>query len=130
MIAFRNFARNCQPVFYKNYLGEQEIIDEAGNSTGVFAPTYSELKSVMLCVSPNKGTSEVEQFGSFADYDRTATSSNPNLDLDENSVLWVDNADTDGPHNYIVTKKAPWFNSTQLALKKVEVSYAENQSQP
>ena len=118
----RNLARNTQPVFYRPYEGEEEIIDEYGNSTGSYVPKYGDLKSAMLCVSPNKGTSEVEQFGSIEDYDRTMTTADPKCPIDENSVLWVDGADTSGPYNYIVKRKSPWKNSTQYAIKQVTVS--------
>ena len=118
----RSLLRNQQPVFFKLYEGEQEIIDEWGNPTGSYAPSYSELKSAMLCVSPNKGNSEVEQFGSNEDYDRTATTADTLCEIDENSVLWVDGADTDGPYNYIVKRRAPWKNSIQYAIKQVTVS--------
>ena len=116
---------NCQPVFYKLYEGQEEILDEFGNSTGSYLPTYSDLKSAMLCVSPNKGSSEVEQFGSLEDYDRTATTADTSCEIDEDSVLWVDGADTDGPYNYIVKLRAVWKNSVQLAIKRVEVSEYE-----
>lgn len=116
---------NCQPVFYKLYKGQEEILDEFGNSTGSYLPIYSDLKSAMLCVSPNKGSSEVEQFGSLEDYDRTATTADTSCEIDEDSVLWVDGADTDGPYNYIVKLRAVWKNSVQLAIKRVEVSEYE-----
>lgn len=116
---------NCQPVFYKLYKGQEEILDEFGNSTGSYLPIYSNLKSAMLCVSPNKGSSEVEQFGSLEDYDRTATTADTSCEIDEDSVLWVDGADTDGPYNYIVKLRAVWKNSVQLAIKRVEVSEYE-----
>lgn len=116
---------NCQPVFYKLYEGQEEILDEFGNSTGSYLPIYSDLKSAMLCVSPNKGSSEVEQFGSLEDYDRTATTADTSCEIDEDSVLWVDGADTDGPYNYIVKLRAVWKNSVQLAIKRVEVSEYE-----
>ena len=118
----RNLARNTQPVFYRPYEGEEEIIDEYGNATGSYVPKYGALKSALLCVSPNKGTSEVEQFGSIEDYDRTMTTADPKCPIDENSVLWVDGADTSGPYNYIVKRKSPWKNSTQYAIKQVTVS--------
>lgn len=128
MFQFRNFKLNQQPVFYKLYEGQEEIIDAYGNPTGSFIPKYSDLKSAMLCVSPNKGSSEVEQFGSMEDYDRTATTADTKVEINENSVLWVDGADTDGPWNYIVKLKAVWKNSVQLAIKKVSVSaYQEEQ---
>ena len=79
----------------------------------------------MLCVSPNKGNSEVEQFGSLEDYDRTATTADPNCPIDENSVLWVDGADATEAYNYKVKKVARWKNSTQYAIKQVKVSEYE-----
>ena len=116
---------NCQPVFYKLYEGQEEIVDKFGNSLGSYLPIYSGLKSAMLCVSPNKGSSEVEQFGSLEDYDQTMTTSDTTCEIDEDSVLWVDGADTDGPYTHIVKRRAPWKNSVQYAIKKVEVSEYE-----
>ena len=121
----RSLLRNQQPVFYKLYEGQEKIIDEYGNPTGSYIPIYSSLKSAMLCVSPNKGNSEVEQFGSLEDYDRTATTADTTCQIDEDSVLWVDGADTSGPYNYIVKRKAPWKNSVQYAIKRVKVSEYE-----
>lgn len=117
----RSLLRNQQPIFFKLFLGQEEIIDEYGNPTGSFLPIHSELMSAMLCVSPNKGNSEVEQFGSLEDYDRTATTADAKCPIDENSILWVDGADTSQPHNYIVKRRAPWKNSVQFALKQVTV---------
>lgn len=125
----RSLLRNQQPVFYKNLEGEEEIVDQYGNSTGTYVPVYGELKSAMLCVSPNKGATENEQFGTLLDYDRTMTTADARLDIDETSVLWVDGADTNGPWNYKVTKRAPWKNSIQFAIKQVSVSeYQEYQT--
>lgn len=125
MSPFRNFAANTQPIFFKNLVWQEEIVNEFNNPTGSYIPIYSELKSTMLCVSPNKGSSEVEQFGSLEDYDRTATTADTSCEIDEDSVLWVDGADTDGPYNYIVKLRAVWKNSVQLAIKRVEVSEYE-----
>lgn len=118
----RNLRRNVQPVFYKLYEGEEEITDQYGNSTGQYLPVYSELKSAMLCVSPNKGTSETEQFGTLAQYDRTMTTADVNCEIDETAVLWVDGADTEGPWNYKVVQRAPWKNSISYAISQVSVS--------
>lgn len=123
----RSLRINQQPVFYKLYEGEKEIIDMYGNPTGSYIPVYSDLKSAMLCVSPNKGSSEVEQFGSLEDYDRTLTTADTNCQIDEDAVLWIDGADTDGPWNAIVKLKAPWKNSIQYAIKTVTVSQYEAQ---
>ena len=107
------------------YEGEEELIDEWGNSTGEYAPKYGALKSAMLCVSPNKGTSETEQFGSTEQYDRTVTTADTSLEIDENTILWVDGADTSGPWNYEVKAVARWKNSLQLAIAKVDVRVYE-----
>ena len=118
----RSLLRNQQPVFYKLYEGQEEIIDEYGNPTGSYLPIYSSLKSAMLCVSPNKGSSEYNQFGTLLDYDRTATTADTKCDIDENAVLWVDGADTDGPWNAVVKLKSPWKNSVSYAIKNVSLS--------
>ena len=117
----RSLLRNQQPVFFKLYEGEEEIVDEYGNPTGSFLPVYSSLKAAMRCVSPNKGNSEVQQFGSLEDYDRTMTTADTKGAIDENSVLWVDGANTEGPYNYIVKRRAPWKNSVQFAIQQVKV---------
>lgn len=125
VIAFRNLMINCQPVFFKNLIGTEELVDEFGNSLGSYLPIYSELKSAMLCVSPNKGSSEVEQFGSTEEYDRTMTTADTSIDIDENAILWVDGTDPDGPYNYIVKLVARWKNSAQFAIRKVSISEYE-----
>lgn len=121
----RDLKRNTQKVYFKLYLGNQEIIDQYGNSTGSYVPVYSDLMGADLVVSPNKGAAETEQFGSFLDYDRTMTTANTSVLIDENSVLWVDGADTEGPWNYEVKKRAPWKNSIQFAISQVTVSAYE-----
>ncbi len=118
----RDLLRNLQPVFFKLYEGQEEIEDEYGNPTGSFIPLYSELKSAMLCVSPNKGRSETQQFGSYEDYDRTMTTSDTTCPIDENSILWIDGADTGGAYNAIVKRRAPWKNSISFAIQSVTVS--------
>lgn len=124
-----SFVANQQPVFYKMYEGEEEILDQWGNSTGNYYPKYSELKSAMLCVSPNKGTSEVNMFGSLEDYDRTMTTADTTCKIDENSILWIDGIDTDGPWNYVVKRVAPWKNSISFAISRVSVSIYESQTE-
>lgn len=118
----RSLLRNQQPVFYKLYLGDEEIIDEYGNPTGSYVPKYGELTSTMMCVSPNKGNSEVQMFGSLEDYDRTMVTADTSVPIDEDSILWLDGADTRGPYNAIVRRKAPWKNSVSFAIKNVAVS--------
>lgn len=118
----RNCRRNLTTVLFRCYEGQEEIVDVHGNATGSYKPKYGALQTADLCVSPNKGAAEAEQFGSLEDYDRTMTTADTSCGIDENAVLWLDGADTDGPHNYIVKKRAAWKNSVAYAIKKVTVS--------
>jgi hypothetical protein len=118
----RNLQRNVTPVFFKTYEGQREIVDQYGNATGSYVPIYSELKSALLCVSPNKGSSEVEQFGTLLDYDRTMTTSDVNCEIAEDSVLWLDGADTSGAYNAVVKRKSPWKNTISYAIQNVTIS--------
>lgn len=118
----RNLRRNLSTVFFKLYEGQGEIVDGWGNLTGSPVNKYGELQTARLCVSPNKGSSEAEMFGSLEDYDRTMTTADTACPIDENAILWLDGADTAGPHNYIVKKRAAWKNSVAYAVKKVTVS--------
>lgn len=117
----RDLKRNQSVVFYKNYVNDTEIIDEYGNVTGSFKKEYSDLKKIRLSVSANQGTSEYQTFGKSLDYDRTLLTADMNCDIDENSILWLDGADTDKPHNYIVKKVSRTINQVQVAVKQVNV---------
>ena len=118
----RNLRRNLSVVSFKLYGGQEEIVDEYGNVTGSFVPKYGSLQTARLCVSPNKGSSESDMFGSLEDYDRTMTTADTACQIDENTILWLDGNPADGPHNYIVKKRAPWKNSVAYAIKRVTIS--------
>lgn len=118
----RDFRRNLSTVSFKLYEGQEELVDEYGNATGSFMPKYGSIQSALLCVSPNKGSSETDMFGSLEDYDRTMSTADVSCAIDENSILWLDGQPVSGPHNYIVKKRAPWKNSIAYAIKRVAVS--------
>ena len=126
----RNLLRNQDPIFYRRLVGSEEIVDDYGNVTGSYIPIYGDLMSFAGCVSANKGTTESEQFGMDMDYDRTITTADPTLPIDETSVLWLDGADTRGPYNYIVRRVSRWHNSLQLAVKRVDVTTSERGGMP
>lgn len=118
----RNLRRNQQTVQFKRFISKTEILDDYGNPIGSFETVYGALEKADLCVSPNKGDTTVQQFGSLEDYDRSMTTADTACGIDENAILWLDGADTTKPHNYIVKKRAPWKNSVSYAIKKVTVS--------
>jgi len=119
-------CRNKVKISYRLYIGETEIIDEYGNATGEYAPQYSELKTAWLSITPNKGTSEMQFFGNQLDYDRTMTTSDTSLDIDEQSVLWLDGADTSKGYNFIVLRVAKSLNAIQYAIKQVDVNAVQS----
>lgn len=116
-----SLARNASTVVYKMYVGQTEIMDEWGNSTGSFTPLYSEPRIARMSISPNKGKAESEMFGSIDEYDRTMTTSDITCEINEDSILWLDCLDTSRPHNYIVVRRSPWKNSISYAIKRVDV---------
>lgn len=123
----RNLKRNQQKIFYKLYISSEEIIDDDGNVTGLSSPIYGDLKSLDISVSANKGTTEATAFGTDLDYDKTLSTADTACELNENSILWIDDADPNkaiepDPHNFIVLKKAVSLNQVLYAIKKVDVS--------
>lgn len=122
----RDLQRNQVKIYYKTYLGETEIVDSNNNATGIFEKTYSDLKSFYISVSANKGTTEADAFGTALDYDRTLSTANLSCDIDEYSILWLDDADptkqNPDPYNAIVQKKAKSLNQLLYAVKMVVVS--------
>ena len=117
-----NLARNTFTVWFQVYQGEQEIVDEYGNKTGSFAPSYGTLQSAQMVVSPNRGDASLEMFGTLLDYDRTVSTADTTCPINEQTILWLDGASTDGPYTHYVKQRAPWKNSLVFAVKQVEVS--------
>lgn len=118
----QNLARNMSTVWYQVYEGQTEIIDSDGNKTGTFQDSYGDLQSAPFMVSPNKGDATLELFGTLLDYDRTLTTADTALPIDEQTILWLDGAPTTGPYTHYVKRRAPWKNSLVFAVKQVEVS--------
>ena len=85
-------------------------MDEYRNPTGSPRLIYGDLKSA-----------SIEPFGALTDYDRTMTTADTKCLIDEGSILWIDGADTKGPYNYYVKKRAPWKNSIAFSIKEVKV---------
>lgn len=132
----RCMDRNKSKLWYALYLGNEEIIDENGNRTGQYAPSYGKPKSLKANISAAKGDASTRQFGEDESYDKVIVHCNPKLEIDEYSVLWIDRMpvrdrtgnlalDEDGneitPHDYIVKRVARSINSVSIAISKVNV---------
>lgn len=95
-------------------------MDEYGNQTGEYRITYAEPKPLMVNVSAARGTIDVDQFGSNANYSRTIVTDDVECPIDANSILWIGIPVTK-PHNYVVVSVARSINSVTYAIREVMV---------
>lgn len=114
--------RNLRPVYYCLYQSEADITDSAGNYTGETSVTYAAPVKILANVSPATGQSNMEMFGNLTDYDRVIVSDDTTLPIDENTVLYVDRAPTEGAYDYVVRRVAKSLNFVAIAARKVDVS--------
>lgn len=112
----RSLKRNQRKIYYKT-LALSKTYDEYGNEEYA----RSELKSINISVSGNKGNTSDQFFGTSLDYDRTMSISNVNCEIDENTVLWIDKSPNES-YDYIVKKKSITLNETVYAIKRVDVN--------
>ena len=118
----RDLARNKQLVHYAQFEKIESIYDEDGNYTGEVQRKYLDPVELRINVSPAVGESATRQFGDVVDYDRTLVTCDTSLPIDEQTVFWIDETDTEKPFDYVVKKVARSLNSLQIAVKRVEVS--------
>ncbi len=116
----RDLQRNQIPVTFRQFLKNEEIIDEDGNSTAAYSPVFGEEQQLLMSVSANKGDYSEQMFGDVLDYDRTMLISDPKCPINENSRVMID-GDT-----YIVKKVARSLNAAQYAIKRIEVNDEDN----
>lgn len=116
----RDLRRNQVRITYRLYLGNEEIIDEYGNSTGQYTPLFGEEQLLFLSVSANKGDYSEQMFGDVLDYDRTMLISDPDCPIDENSRVTIDG------QTYVVKAVARSLNAAQYAIKRIEVTENED----
>lgn len=124
----RSLRRNEKRFWYANYTGNEKILS-GGKRTGQYKVKYGNPIEARANVSAARGSLDDEHFGINADYDRTITTCDKNLNLDESSVLWIEKSpeiaadgSTETPWDYVVVKVAKSINSTTVAIKKVSVS--------
>ena len=114
-------SRLMKQFYWKNFEGYKDKVDKDGYLTGTEI-IYSKTLSARANVSANKGSADSEVFGNLLEYDRVIITRDTELDLSENSIVWLDGAKPPDPHNYIVVRKALSNNYLLFALKRVETS--------
>lgn len=85
----RSLYINQSPVYFRKYLGETQSVDKWGNRTGEPVASYDDVQECMLTVAPNKTQESVFMFGTLTDYDKPASTSDTSIELDENSIVWL-----------------------------------------
>ena len=114
--------RNRKKFYYALYLDKVEIIDDKGFKTGEWETGYSSPILAKANISPATGNSNTEQFGNLENYDKVIVTDDMSIPIDENSILWVDQLDTEQEHDYIVKRVAKSLNVVSIAIAKVNVS--------
>mgnify|MGYP003537193367 FL=1 len=124
----RCMTRNKRTFYYASYIGETEITDEYGNSTGEYNLAYSKPIKVSGNISAAQGEMLNRQFGESERYDKVIVLDDINTPIDEYAILWVDTlpqlteeGSTDTPHDYIIKKVAYSPNSVSIIIGKVDV---------
>lgn len=119
--------RNKRTFWYCLYDRKEPIIDEDCNETGEEQIVYKPAQSLRANISAASGSSQVEQFGNLAGYDKVIVLDDTSCPIDENTVLFIDKDpahDEDGKplYDYMVKRVAKSLNSVSVAVTKVSVS--------
>lgn len=119
--------RNKRTFWYCLYDRKEPIIDEDGNETGEEQIVYKPAQGLRANISAASGSSQVEQFGNLAGYDKVIVLDDTSCPIDENTVLFIDKDpahDEDGKplYDYMVKRVARSLNSVSIAVTKVSVS--------
>ena len=124
----RCMTRNKTRFYYASYIGNTEIIDKNGHSTGEYRMVYEKPIKTFGNVSAAQGEIQNRQFGESESYDKVIVLDDRNTPINEYSILWVDtlphlNEDgtTDTPHDYVVKKIARSLNGVSIAISKVDI---------
>ena len=115
----RLLERSKKKIYYKTYVETKEIVDENGYLTGEKEDIYSDFKEEKVSISVTKSQDSFEPFGTSLVYDHTMYSDNLNCEIDEHSILWIDNP-LENSNNYIVVKKATSLNHLIYAIRKID----------
>ena len=118
----RTLEKNKSTVDYANYVSEEALRDSFGYESGEYEVTYGTATELKVNVSPPTGRAAREIFGINLQYDRVLVLDTLPSGFDESTILWIDETDTDEPHDYHVARIAPSLNSYLVAISRVDVS--------
>lgn len=122
----RNIERDTQAVHISRYEDMVAQVDEDGRLTGKNVRQMSTPAAFYPSVSIARGEAQGTYFGVNLDYDRVLTIDEPEFEVSEADVLWIDAepADAQGnqlPHDHVIKKVSRKGDYTVIAAKRVEV---------
>lgn len=122
----RNLARDTRPVWIARFEGLAPEEDAEGRLTGKHTPLRKRPELFFPSASMARGEAQNAYFGLSLDYDRVLTLADPDFEVGEADVLWIDvdpgDLDDPSPHNAVVKRVARKGGFTVIAVKRVEVS--------
>ena len=114
----RCLKRNMQPFKYAHILSQTEMVDTDGNYTGETDVQYTTPVTAYANINALTGAADVEAYGTRLKYDRTLVMSVLPEGMDETTVLWLDNLDSDTP-DYVVLRISKSLNFVEVgAMRK------------
>lgn len=122
---------NRTPFYYSLFVKADPEKDENGFYTGEKKLFYRRpVRYTKGNVSPATGNSSVEQFGTLENYDKVIVTADLNCPINENSILWIDDLNTQHAYDYIVRRVARSKNSLSIAVAKVDTDWNDRSIYP
>ena len=122
----KTLNRNKRKVIAANFLGQVPERDTDGLLTGNYIDTYDVPVEYQMNVSAARGEAYQEIFGINLEYDKVLVHENPNIDITENTVLWIDKPyemrGNTPLNDYEIKRIARSLNSVSIAVFKVNKS--------
>lgn len=118
--------RNKRPIVYKNFVSTVFKEDERGRKIGK-GVVYTEPITVYGTVSTPVGRAVLAMFGTDENYDKTIVLDKPDIDINENSVFWLDvQYGENVPYDHVVTKVLRNHNFLTIGVRKVVVGNGDS----
>lgn len=123
----RSLRKNQQKLYYATYNSKIPILDGYGFDTGEVKSGYNKPIEFSANISSGKGSSGESAFGKDIQFNRTLSSTDISLPIDEFSLIWYETepklledgtADPDSADYTVAAPAAKSLNSLLIALKK------------
>ena len=125
----RDLLSNTRDIWYAVYLGETDAVDDYGDITGEKVESYAEPVKVKLNLSATRGTQgftgtglSYDYFGADVKYDLILSTSRMDLPINEYSLIWDAEPETDGQGNVLYERAK--YRVTAVARGLHHMKYA------